>query len=397
MKQFDFDQIIERRGSHAIKQDCLMEEFGREDLLPLWIADMDFAVCPEITRVLTERIASHPIYGYAEQHASYWQSIIDWQARRNNFHFTADEVRYIPGIVTGFGFALNHFTKPGDKVVIQEPVYHPFRRLTEGNGRTIVNNALIETDDGMYRMDFDGLEKIFATEAPVMMVLCNPHNPVGISWSAETLREVARLSKKYNVVVFSDEIHSDLMLYGHKHTTFATVSDDAAEVAVTFGAPSKTFNIAGFKSSWCVIQNPKLRDPFFNWLDVNEFNSSNFVSIIAAEVAYNQGEEWLAQCIKYLEGNIDFMAQYCDRNIPGIRVIKPQASFLVWLDCSKLGLQHEELANMMVNEARLALNDGAMFGTAGLQHFRVNAGEPRAVIAEAMKRLEQAVLKLKQH
>lgn len=396
MKQtYDFDTVIDRRGSHSVKCDQLTDFFGRDDLVPLWVADMDFAACPAITQALADRIVSHPVYGYTEPIASYWQSIIDWQRERNGFRIEADELCFIPGIVTGFGLALTCFTCPGDKVVIQEPVYHPFRRLIEGNGRQTVNNALRETADGYYEMDVVNLEQIFKEDRPKMMVVCNPHNPVGISWPAHVLREVARLARQYGVVVFSDEIHGDLMMYGRRHTPFATVSDDAAAVSLTFGAPSKTFNIAGIVSSWCVVKNPELRERFFGWLETNELSSPNFVSMVATEAAYRNGGEWLEQCIAYIEKNIDYVAGYCTARIPGIRAIKPQASYLVWLDCRGLGLPHDKVVDLFVNQAGLALNEGSMFGEAGKCHMRLNVASPLSVIEEAMPKLEKAVNNLK--
>ena len=365
--------------------------FGREDVLPLWVADMGFAACPDITRALAERITEHPIYGYSVPLEDYWQSIIDWQRERNGLEFTTDEACFIGGIVNGFGLVLNHFTRPGEKVVIQEPVYHPFRMLITGNNRMVVNNALKRTADGFYEMDLEGLEHIFKTERPRLMVLCNPHNPIGIAWPAEVQRQVAALARKYDVVVFSDEIHGDLVLKGHRHTSFLTVSDDARAVGVVMGAPSKTFNIAGIVSSWCVIKNPDLRKPFFHHLEANEQCSPNFLSMTATRAAYRHGAEWLSQCLEYIEGNIDAVVDYCREHIPGVRAIKPQASFLVWLDCTGLGLEHDALIDLFVNKARIGLNDGAMFGRSGNGFMRLNVAVPRSILMQAMQQLAEAV------
>lgn len=396
MKQtYDFDTVIDRSGTHAVKQDCLAEFFGRDDLLPLWVADMDFAVCPAITQALSSRINNHPIYGYTCPIDSYWQSIIDWQRERNGFEFSTDEACYIPGIVAGYGLALNFYTRPGDKILIQEPVYHPFRRLAEGNGRKIVVNNLQETPNSFYKMDIVKLEQVVEEEKPALMVLCNPHNPIGITWPVDDLCEVARIARKHGVVVISDEIHGDLVLSGNRHVPFATVSDDAAAVSVTFGAPSKTFNIAGIVSSWCVIKNPELREPFFTWLETNELNSPNFLSMVATEAAYRHGGEWLDQCLDYIEGNIDFVIDYCNKHISGIKPIKPQASYLVWLDCRGLGLEHDQVVDLFTRGARLALNEGSMFGEAGKCFMRFNVASSRGVIEKALERLRDAVKSLK--
>ena len=391
MTKYNFDEIIDRHGTQCKKIEVLKQDYGRDDLLPLWIADMDFAVCPEITDALVHRLQSHPVYGYTCAYDGYWQSIIDWQRERNGFEFARDEVTFVAGIVTGVGLAINFFTKPGDKIVIQPPVYYPFKDVIANNGRVVVNNDLIPTADNFYRMDLDGLERIFREEHPRMMIVCNPHNPVGIAWEPEVLREVARLARKHDVIVFSDEIFGDLMLYGHKHTAMATVSDDAAAVTVTCGAPSKTFNIAGLKSSWCVVKNPELRNPFFKWIETNELCNANLVSIIATEAAYRHGGQWLEECLHYIEGNVDFVHDYCRDHIPGIEVVKPQASFLVWLDCRGLGLSHEEVVDLFINKARLAMNEGSMFGEAGRCHMRFNMGSPRSVLEQAMRQLEAAV------
>ena len=391
MAKYNFDLCIDRHGTQCKKIEVLKQDYGRDDLLPLWIADMDFAVCPEITQALVRRLADHPIYGYTCTYDAYWQSIIDWQRRRNGFDFTRDEVTFVAGIVTGLGLAVNFFTRPGDKIVIQQPVYHPFKDVIAGNGRVMVDNPLLPDQAGLYRMDLDGLERIFEHEHPRMLVLCNPHNPAGIAWPVDVLRQVARLAHKHGVIIFSDEIFGDLMLYGHKHTPMATVSDEAAAVTVTCGAPSKTFNIAGLKSSWCVVKNPELRQPFFRWIETNELCNANMTSIIATEAAYRHGEQWLDECLHYIEGNIDLIVQYCRQHLPGIVAVKPQAGFLLWLDCTGLGLEHEQVVDLFVNRARLALNEGSMFGPAGRCHMRLNVGTPRAVIQQALQRLHAAL------
>ena len=390
MKKYNFDEVIDRHGSGCTKLEDLRVLFGKEDLTPLWIADMDFCVCPEITEALQKRI-SHPIYGYSRPKETYWSSIIDWLHRRHAFCVRREELTYVPGVVKGIAFAINFFTCKGDKVVIQPPVYHPFRIVIEGNGRVVVPNPLVPTPDGSYDMDLGQLEEIFATEHPRMMVLCNPHNPIGLQWSREVLAEVGRLARKYGVLVISDEIHGDLMLGGRTHYPFAACGEDAEAVAITFGAPSKTFNIPGLVSSWCVIKNPEIRDPFFHWLDVNEFNATTFVSTIGAETAYTNGEHWLEEVVEYIEGNLDAMQEYIDTRLPGIRMVRPQASFLVWMDFRGLGMGHDELVDLVVNHAGLALNDGEMFGPQGHGFMRVNVATPRCELFDALGKLEKAL------
>ena len=395
MSRYDFDQLIDRHDTCAVKIDAMEQRFGRADLTSMWIADMDFAVCPEIVESLKQRI-DHPIYGYAVASDSYWQSIINWLDHRHNFKVSREEITYIPGVVKGIALVVNFFTQPGDKIVIQPPVYHPFKNVVEGNDRIVVNNPLILTENYRYEMDFDHLEKIFVEEKPKMMILCNPHNPGGIRWDNASLLRLASLCKAHNVLVISDEIHADLVLYGKRHHQFASISQDASDICITLGAPSKTFNIPGLVSSWVIIQNQQLREPFFKWLSVNEFDTTTFTATIATEAAYTLGEQWLDEALEYIEGNIDFLIDYCATNIPQIKPVRPQASFLIWLDCRELGLDQEQLVDLFVNKARLALNDGKMFGSEGEGFMRMNIACPRSVLNNALASLAHAVKSLAQ-
>ncbi len=393
MSRYNFDQLIDRNGSNAIKIDALNDRFGRADLTSMWIADMDFAVCPDIVETLRLRI-EHPIYGYSRPNDSYWQSIINWLGNRHNFNVSREEMTYIPGVVKGIALSINYFTRPGDKIIIQPPVYHPFKMVIEGNDRIVVNNPLLLTGENIYKMDFDHLEKVIAEHKPKMMILCNPHNPAGIQWDKETLQRVASLCHDNGVLVISDEIHGDLMLYGNSHIPFATVSQQARSISITLGAPSKTFNIPGLVSSWVVIPDKKLREPFFRWLSANEFDEPTFVATLATETAYTQGKQWLDEALRYIEDNINYVEQFLESHIPSLKAMKPDASFLVWLDCRKLGLSQEQLVDMFVNEAALALNDGSMFGQEGTGFMRMNVACPRSVIKSALDSLSKAVSQL---
>ncbi len=388
---YDFDCVIDRHGTCATKYDGLDQMFGRHDLTPLWIADLDFAVCPDITAALRRRL-EHPVLGYSAAPDSYWQSIIDWERELHGFEITREELSFVPGVVKGIALAVNYFTKPGDGIVIQPPVYHPFRMVSEGNHRRVLENPLLRRGDS-YVMDLDGLEELVAREHPRMLILCNPHNPVGIQWDADTLRRLASICRRAGMVVVSDEIHGDLMLGGRRHIPFASVSDDAAAISVTLGAPSKTFNIPGLVSSWMVVKDPALRRDYYHWLEVNEFNSPVLISTIGAEAAYRHGREWLRQMLAYVEDNVRFVADYLERHVPGVRAVLPQASFLVWLDFRELGLSQQELMRLMLEEAHLALNDGAMFGTQGVGFVRLNVGTPRCVLRRALDSIRDAVAK----
>lgn len=386
---YNFDNIIDRSGTSAIKIDRLDRVFGRHDLTPLWIADLDFAVCPKITEALNQRL-NHPVLGYSEASDSYWQSIIDWNRSRHGFGIAREELCFIPGVVKGIALAVNYFTEKGDGVVIQPPVYTPFRTVVEGNKRRVLENPLI-FDGEAYRMDLDGLEELVTREKPRMMVLCNPHNPIGIQWDADTLSRLASIARKAGMVVVSDEIHGDLMLEGRRHIPFLAAGEDARAVGVMLGAPSKTFNIPGLVSSWMVVKNPEIRDAFYAWLEVNEFNSPVMISTIGAEAAYRNGEPWLDAMLKYVQGNIDFVCDYCREHIPAIKVVRPQASFLLWLDFRELHIGQPEIMDLLLDKAHLALNDGSTFGRQGSGFARLNVGTPRSVLAAALASLRTAV------
>ena len=389
MQTFNFDEIINRRGTGAIKTDALQERYGRSDLTALWVADMDFATPPFIIDALNERM-KHPVFGYTAVPDDYVPCIADWIESHHGWKVNHEWIQYIPGIVKGIGMVLNVFTQPGDGIIIQPPVYHPFRIVPEGNHRRIVYNPLIENPDGSYSMDFDNLAKV-ADDTCKVLILSNPHNPAGIVWDADTLRRLAHFCSQHGILVISDEIHCDMALFGHRHTPFATVSPEAEQCSITFGAPSKTFNIAGIVSSYSIVPNDELRQRFYSWLEVNELNEPTIFSPIATVAAFRQGEEWRRQMLSYIEGNVLAVEQFCARHMPQIKPLRPQASFLVWLDCRALNLTHDRLIDLFVNRAHLALNDGAMFGKEGDGFMRLNVGMPRNLLLAALENLRQAL------
>lgn len=389
MGKYDFDKIVDRRGTGALKLDVLKERYGRADLTPLWVADMDFETPSFITDALKQRL-EHSLFGYTVEPDDYRPAIIDWIRDHHGWEVRPEWLSYIPGIVKGIGMVVNVFVKPDEKVIIQPPVYHPFRLTPQGNGREVVYNPLIENPDGTYSMDFDNLEKV-ADPSCRLLILSNPHNPGGIVWDRETLEKLARFCSSRGIIVISDEIHCDMALYGHKHIPFASVSQEAASCSITFSAPTKTFNIAGIVSSWCVVPDEKLRTRFFGWLKANELDEPNMFAPIATVAALRNGEEWRREMLRYIEGNIDFVINWCAERIPQIKPLRPQASYLVWLDCRGLGLAHDDLIDLFVNKARLALNDGAMFGPGGDGFMRLNVASPRKLLEQALLQLEDAV------
>lgn len=371
-----FDTLIDRRGSGALKTDALRERFpmyrnedGKDDLLPMWVADMDFATPDFILDAIRQRL-EHPVLGYTIEPADYRPAIIDWVQSHHGWEIQPEWISYIPGVVKGIGTALNLFTNPGDSVAIMEPVYHIFRQVIEGNGRKVVGGK-------------EG--------SPAVFLLSNPHNPIGICWSREWLQALAHYCYEHHILVISDEIHADLALFGHKHIPFASVSEEAAMNSITFMAPTKTFNMAGIISAYSVIPNPDIRERYYHWLDTNELSEPNIFAPIATIAAYRKGEAWRQELIAYIEQNILFTEQYLALHLPQVKAVRPEASFLVWLDCRALGLSHDALIDLFVNRARLALNDGEMFGHGGEGFMRMNVGCPRAVLQEALERLRDAV------
>lgn len=386
---YDFDKIIDRHGTGALALDVLQERYGKADLMPLWVADMNFATPQFITDAMKRRL-DHSLFGYTVVPKDFWPTVTRWIEAHHQWTVREEWMRFVPGIVKGIGFVVNVFVKPDEKVIIQPPVYHPFRLTPAGNGREVVMNPLIRHDDGSYSMDFDNLAEV-ADDKCRLLILSNPHNPAGIVWDEETLRRLAHFCAERGIIVISDEIHCDMALFGNRHHPFASVSEEAAQCSITFGAPSKTFNIAGIVSSYCIVPNEELRNRLFNWMAANELDEPHILAPIATMAAFNEGEEWRRQMLHYIEGNIMFVEDYLKENLPQIKPLRPQASFLVWLDCRGLRLQHDALVHLFVDEAGLALNDGEMFGKGGEGFMRMNIASPRAVLREALGRLKDAV------
>jgi cystathionine beta-lyase len=389
MEKTNFDQIIDRRGTGALKLEVLQERYGDANLLPLWVADMDFETPSFITEALRKRL-DHSLFGYTVDPVEYWPTVMQWIKDHHQWEVKREWLSFIPGIVKGIGMVVNVFLKEDEKVIIQPPVYHPFRLTPEGNGREVVWNPLKEQPDGSYAMDFEQLAQV-ADEKCKLLVLSNPHNPAGIVWDKETLVRLAEFCYDHHILVISDEIHCDMALWGNKHHPFASVSEKAAACSITFGAPSKTFNIAGIVSSYAIVPNEEIRTKFYSWLAANELNEPTLFAPIATIAAFQQGEEWRKEMLHYVEENINFVIDFCKQYLPGIKALRPQASFLVWLDCRGLGLEQKELVRLFVEKAHLALNDGSMFGPGGTGFMRMNVGSPRAILEKALKQLQAAL------
>lgn len=404
---YDFNKPVDRSGSGDLKHEALLPRWGRNDLLPLWVADMDWETPQFITDALRKRL-DHSLFGYTIEPPDFWPSVIDWVQAHHGWTIEREWLSFVPGIVRGIGIVINVFCGSDDAVVIQPPVYHPFRLTTEGNGRHLLQNPLREKPDGSYEMDFDSLREVVeqfncgAAGKVRLLVLSNPHNPAGICWDKSTLARLAKFCKEHEIIVISDEIHCDLALWGNRHTPFATACKEAAECSITFMAPTKTFNIAGLMSSFAIIGNEDIRNRFCSWLQANELNEPTLFAPIATIAAYRHGEEWRKQMLRYVEDNIDFLISYMAEHIPQIKPIRPQASFLVWLDCRQLGLNHDQLLSLFVDKAHLALNDGEIFfggeafnrvktGDTGHGFMRINVGTQRSVLKQALTQLKDAL------
>ena len=392
MTKYDFDKVIDRSNNYSSKWDELGKVFGRQDLLPMWVADMDFLSPPAVIDAIVAR-AKQGIYGYTSRPASYFESVAKWMKKRHNWETQTDWMLFSPGVVPALSFIVNAFTDPGDKVIVQPPVYYPFFSVIEDNGRRVVNNPLI-FKDGRYTMDFNDLEEKVKDPRVKLLFLCSPHNPVGRVWSRKELEQLGRICIDNNVLVVSDEIHQDILYSGIKHTPFASISEEFALNSITCTSPSKTFNLAGLQTSTIIIPNKIYRTIYKNFLERIHLLRNNAFGVVALEAAYTHGEEWLDQFLEYLEGNLKTLTEGIEKDIPHIKIIKPEGTYLVWMDCRDLNLDPKQLNDFMINEARLALDDGAWFGIGGKGFQRINLACPRVYINEALARLKKAVDRL---
>ena len=389
--KYNFDEVIERRGTDSVKWDGVENVWGRKDLLPMWVADMDFRTPPFVMDALRRRL-DHEVLGYTFACEEWYTSICSWLHKRHQWDVTRDMLTFVPGIVRGQAFALQCFTKPGDKVMVMTPVYHPFFLVTERLGREVVYSPL-DLYDGHYHIDFERFSKDI--RGCRLLILCNPHNPGGRVWTKEELSQIADICYESGTLVISDEIHADLTLPPYKHPTFALISEKARMNSLVFMSPSKAFNMPGLASSYAIIENDELRHQFQVYMEASEFSEGHLFAYLSVAAAYSHGTEWLDQVIAYIKGNIDFTESYLKERIPAIRMIRPQASYLIFLDCRELGLNQEELNRLFVEDAHLALNEGTTFGKEGEGFMRLNVACPRATLEKALRQLEQAVTDLK--
>ena len=388
---FDFDKVIDRSGTDTFKFDLREQIFGKADVIPLWVADMDFAAPPAVTEAVKRR-AEHPVYGYTVRPESFNISIKDWLKNRHEWEFETSWITFTPGVVPALALSLLAFSDPGDGVIIQPPVYPPFHSIVTDNDRKLVYNTLIQ-EEGKYRINFEELEELASKPENKILILSSPHNPVGRLWTKEELTAIGEICLRHNVLVLSDEIHSDLAIYGNKHIPFASINREFANNSLTFMAPSKTFNIAGFGTSYVVCENKELNDKFRRVLEGLHLNMGTLFSGVILESAYNNGGEWLDEMLKYVEGNIDLVHDFFKAELPQVTFTKPEATYLLWLDFRALDWEQEKLSSFLINRANVGLNNGTLFGEeAGTGFMRMNVGSSRIVIQKALENMKKAFL-----
>ena len=386
---YDFDRVVDRRNTNSLKYDFAVEQGLPEDVLPLWVADMDFPVAEPIREAM-QRVLDRGIFGYSDAKEDYVQAVTGWF--RDRFQWEPDPAWLVrtPGVVFALATAVRALTEPGDHILIQPPVYYPFFSVVRGNGRVVEENRLLY-DDGRYSVDFEDFERRIRENQVRMFILCSPHNPVCRVWTREELRKMGEICARYGVIVVSDEIHCDFTLPGHPHTVFLNACPELTDQTVICTAPSKTFNLAGLQASNIWIPNKDLRGRFQKEIRHGGGGNLNLMGITACQAAYEGGGEWLDQCKEYLRGNLDFVREFLKERIPSIRLVEPEGTYFAWMDCSGLGLDRKALEDLVVQKARLWLDGGHLFGGDADLFQRVVLACPRATLREGMERLERAV------
>ena len=387
MKKYNFDEIVPRKGTNSLKYDALEKFFGSPDILPLWVADMDFKTPDFIVNAIKER-AAHEIYGYTFNPESYFEAIIGWMKRRHSWDIQKEWISFSPGVVAGLTIAVEAFSDPGDGVIVQPPVYFPFFDCVKGTGRTMIENPLI-IENGRYTFDLEDL-KSKITENPRLLLLCNPQNPGGMVWTQEELKALTDICLEHNIMIISDEIHSDLIYTGKKHIPLASISEEVAQNCMICMAPSKTFNVAGLASSLVIIPNKRKFAAYERKLGVGHLGMGNIFGSVALEAAYANGDEWLDQMLTYLWENYQLLEKFIADHLPRVKVMKPEATYLVWLDFRDYRMKNQELSKFTTEQAKVALNDGGRFGTGGDGWLRLNIGCPRSVLEKGLEKLAGA-------
>jgi cystathionine beta-lyase len=389
---WNFDEPARREGTSCIKYDLRKETFGVADVIPMWVADMDFNTPDFIINALSKRL-EHEILGYSFRPPEYFSSIIDWSEKRHNWKIEKDWICFSPGIVPALNFCTLAFTHPGDSIIVQPPVYFPFFSAVESHGRKLIYNQLKESG-GNWAMDFENLRNCIE-EKTKMIFLSNPHNPLGRVWFPDELSEFVDICLKNNILIVSDEIHCDLVLPGFKHTPLAKLSGEAAEITITCLAPSKTFNLAGLSTSSVIISNPALRKPFNSVVEKLHLGNGNIFGSFASIAAYSKGADWLDELLKYLNQNVEYVLAFCRNRIPEIIPLRTEATYMIWLDCRSFGITGKEMQNFFVSKAGVGMNEGSTFGPGGEGYMRMNVACPLRTVIKALDQIEKAIISIR--
>ena len=392
--KYNFNERIDRSENHSAKWAEMGMKFGRNDLTPMWVADMDIKTAPEILEAMRNKLEQE-IFGYVYRPDSYYESAANWLKKRFGYEISPATLIHSPGVVPSMSILVKMLTKEIDKILIQSPVYPPFASSVKDNGRTLVENNLVKDENGYYTVDFEDLEKKLSCEDVTLFILCNPHNPVGRVWKKDELEKMGELCRKYNVRILADEIWRDLIMPGHKHIPMASLSKEIEDITITLFSPTKSFSLAGLQASFATFPRAEERKEFDDILGKMDVKRNNPFSLVAFEAAYEKCENWLEQLIEHIDGNMQYVIDFINEKLPMIKTAKPEGTYLMWLDFNGVGIPQDKIQDFLINEAKVAMNDGATFGENGKGFFRMNVACPRYMVEEAMEKIEKAIRNLK--
>ena len=392
--KYNFNERIDRSENHSAKWAEMEMKFGRSDLIPMWVADMDIKAAPEIIESMKKKVEQE-IFGYVYRPDSYYKIATEWLKKRFGYEISPSSLIHSPGVVPSMSILVKMLTKTTDKILIQTPVYPPFASAVKDNGRELVENPLIKDEKGYYTIYFEDLEKKLSLDEVKLFILCNPHNPVGRVWKKEELLKMGELCKKYNVRILADEIWRDLIMPGYKHTPMASLSKDIEDITITLFSPTKSFNLAGLQASFATFPRAEERKEFDNILGQMDVKRNNPFSLVAFETAYEKCEDWLEELILHIDGNMQYVVDFISEKLPEIKVVKPEGTYLMWLDFNGTKIPQDKIQEFLINEAKVAMNDGGSFGSNGKGFARMNVACPRYMVEEAMERIEKALKNLK--
>ncbi len=392
--KYNFNEKIDRSENHSAKWAEMEMKFGRKDLTPMWVADMDIKAAPEIVEAMKKKVEQE-IFGYVYRPDSYYESAANWLKKRFGYEISPSTLIHSPGVVPSMSILVKMLTKETDRILIQSPVYPPFAAAVKDNGRKLIENNLIKDEKGYYTIDFEDLENKLALEDVTLFILCNPHNPVGRVWRREELEKMGELCKKHNVRILADEIWRDLIMPGYKHIPMASINKEIEDITITLFSPTKSFNLAGLQASFATFPRAEERKEFDDILGQMDVKRNNPFSLVAFETAYERCENWLEQLIEHIDGNMQYVIDFINERLPMVKTVKPEGTYLMWLDFNNIGIAQDKIQEFLINEAKVAMNDGATFGENGKGFARMNVACPRYMVEEAMEKIEKAIKNLK--